>query len=350
MEKIAVVSGATGMDGSYECELLLEKGYKVVGLKRRSSTNNTYRLHNIINHHRFVLREFDITDPHSVGSIFNEYQPDLFFNFAAQSHVGTSFEQPVYTFMADAVGVLNCLESIRTLSPHTRFVTSSSSEMFGSNVDIINGRRVQNEETQFAPRSSYACAKIAAHNLCRLYRDAYDVFACTAISHNHTSARRTDTFFEMKVARWINQNKKYFQDRDSLGFTGDTIPYFYYKNKEVAKLRLGNLATFRDFSHSKDIVQGQYLIINHDYPDDFMLCSGHAISMEDMAEKLFEMSGVTNWRKFVYIDPALYRPAEVDYLCGSNEKAREVLGWSPKYDLDYICKDLLSGIVNNGVK
>ena len=277
---VAMIFGATGQDSSYLAELLLEKDYKVVGVKRRSSTNTTERIDHIISHENFFLVEGDITDPSSVNCLISKYQPDELYNFAAQSHVYTSFEQPFYTFQVNAVGVLNILEGVRNYSPKTKILQASTSELFGSNYDVDEeGNKYQDENTQFSPNSPYAVAKLAAHELVRLYRDSYNIFACSSICFNHESKRRGENFVTRKITKWIGKLNNIIPNCGAELFLKDGMLSISKINKigqciggieygSVPLLKLGNLNAVRDWSHAKDMVKGMWLMLQKDQPKD----------------------------------------------------------------------------------
>lgn len=331
-----MISGITGQDGSYLADMYLKQGHTVIGLKRRSSTDNESRLLFAREFKKFNIVEVDITDAAAVTGVISQNQPDIFINTAAQSHVATSFANPAATFEVNTVGVINCLEAIKNFSPVTRFIQCGTSEQFGSNYNVLNGRKVQNENTQFIPQSPYAVSKVAAFELVRLYRDAYNIFASNAISFNHGGPRRGDNFIEMKVGKWIRDNRKFISGDNSFAST-----YFLNSGREIPKLRLGNLKSWRDFTDARDIVVGLDKIANHDVPDDFVLCSENSIQMWELVASMFNIIGVNNWSDYVYIDKELFRPAEVDYLCGDATKAREILNWRPQISLDKMCRDII---------
>lgn len=320
MNKTAVITGVTGQDGSYLCDYLLDLNYTVIGLKRRSSTNNIERIKHIINNPNFNLLEFDLTDPASVLSIVDKYRPDEFYNLAAQSHVKTSFDQPTTTLEINTIGVVNILEAIRHCSKETKFYQASTSEMFGRNYDQDkNGVKYQDENTQFLPQSPYGVAKLASHRLVQLYRDSYQIFGCCGILFNHESPKRCDTFVTKKITQYIGQLVG--------GLTKDT-------------LKLGNLSACRDWGHAKDYIEAMYLMIQQDNPDDFVISMEQTHSVLDFLKACFNYVNL-DYRDYVEIDSSLYRPAEVDYLLGKSTKAREQLGWKPNYDFQGLVVDMM---------
>lgn len=319
--KIAIITGITGQDGSYLSELLLKKDYSVIGLHRRSSTNNTYRIRHILNDENFYLVECDITDPSSVFNIINQYKPQEFYNLAAQSHVQTSFSQPSATFNVNTLGVTNILEAIRLYSKTTKFYQASTSEMFGSSYDIDpeTGDKYQDENTIFLPQSPYGISKLASHRMVQLYRQAYGLFVCSGILFNHESPRRGELFVTRKITKYL----------------GDLI-----NNKTTQKLKLGNLYAYRDWGHAKDYVYGMWLMLQQSFADDFVLCTNTTYSVKNFVETAFEFVGL-DYRDHVEIDQTLCRPAEVDYLKGSSKKANSVLGWYPQISFNALVEDMV---------
>jgi GDPmannose 4,6-dehydratase len=324
--KLALVSGITGQDGSYLADLLIDKGYRVVGLHRRNSTNNLDRVSHLINHELFKLEEFDLTDPANCMKIIDSYQPDEFYNLAAQSHVGTSFKQPTATIQIDTIGVVNILEAIRHCSSATKFYQASTSEMFGRsyNVDSNTQEKYQDEDTSLLPQSPYGVAKLASHRLVQIYREAYGIFGCSGILFNHESPRRGENFVTRKITKYIGQ---------VINRTTNTT------------LKLGNLNAKRDWGHAKDYVYAMYLMLQTDAPQDYVICTGKTWSILDFLQKSFSYAGL-NYKEYVEIDPDLYRPAEVEYLCGRNQKAKKELGWEPSITFD----DLVQDMVDSDIK
>ena len=321
MTKISLISGITGQDGSYLADHLLHKKHIVVGLHRRNSTNNFERISHIKDHN-FLLEEFDLTDSSGCNRLISKYKPDYFFNLAAQSHVGTSFKQPISTFEIDTVGVINLLESIKNYSSSTKFYQASTSEMFGKNYseDIVRGK-YQDENTAFLPQSPYGVAKLASHRMVQIYREAYGLFATSGILFNHESPRRGENFVTRKITSYIGK------------LINGIIP-------KSQKLGLGNLIAKRDWGHAKDYVNAMVLMLEADEPDDFVISTGDTHSVESFCEKAFSLVGL-NYHEYTYIDPEFYRPCEVDYLKGDSSKARNILGWSPKISFDQLVKDMV---------
>ena len=353
--KRAIITGVSGQDGSYLAELLLEKGYEVIGLKRRTSTYTLGRVSHIKSPH-FSIVEYEISDAASVYSIVDEYRPDEIYNFAAQSHVKTSFEQPDYTFQTNTIGVINFLEAIRRFSPDTRFYQASTSEMFGKTFDVhpcdcrdgeTCNHRYQDEETYFAPQSPYAAAKLASHNLVGMYREGYGLHASCGILFNHESERRGEEFVTRKITKWVAEFKTWLNSMcefaDLLAFDDDFI---YCNQNKFAKLRLGNLDAYRDWGHSKDYVYATWLMLQQEYPDDYVIATGKTYSVRDFLKEAFGYIGIEDYPEFITIDPLFYRPAEVDYLRGLPDKAKNTLGWEPKITFKELVQGMLESDVN----
>jgi len=341
--KVALITGVNGQDGSYLAELLLLKGYKVLGMKRRTSSDNLWRLKGVINNPDFQLVEGDVTDYFSVdktiykaysllggGSYHHDNAPVLeIYNLAAQSHVHTSFEQPGYTFDVNYKGVLNILEASRLFPNIVRIYQASTSEMFGDNYTtlytdhlepVIN--KYQDERTSFSPMSPYAVAKTAAHYLVNNYRKAYGIHASCGILFNHEGPRRGDEFLTQKVCKYVAK----------LHNGG--------KNK-IGKLKLGNLDSYRDFGFAGDYVQAMWLMLQQDKPDDYVIATGETTKIEDFVRKAFEYIG-EDYMKWVDIDDSLKRPSEVDYLKGDASKANLVLGWHRTVNLDTLIRMMIT--------
>jgi len=357
--KKALIFGITGQDGSYLAELLLEQGYEVTGVTRRVSVNTTERISHILP--RLTIVEGDITDAFNVMRIIEDCKPDEIYNLAAQSHVGTSFSQPSLTWDVTAGGVLNILEAIRHSERcfDIRFYQASTSELFGKNYDESeNGEKFQNEQTQFLPQSPYAAAKLAAHNLVRIYRDGYGMHCSSGILFNHESERRGEQFVTRKITKWIGgfvgfkealrreYNLKIFKTE----FSEDKIIFKCGVTNQVLssypKLRLGNLDASRDWGHAEDYVRAMLLMLQQDNPDDYVIATGEAHTIAEFLDVAFTAIGSPHWENFVVVDPKFYRPAEVDYLCGCPKKAKELLGWDLKISFD----DLVLRMVESDVK
>lgn len=310
--KTACITGITGQAGSYLTELLLESGYKVYGLKRRSSLLGTDRIDHLFNNENLKLVYGDLSDYSSILNFVGDVKPDLFFNLAAQSHVKVSFDIPEFTMDSTGTSVLRILEAIKKSSPKTRFLTSSSSEMFGASPPP------QNESTKFMPRSPYAIAKVAGYYSTINYREAYNLFAANAINFNFESPRRGETFVTRKITRAATRIKLGLQD----------------------KLVLGNLNAKRDWSHAKDTVSGMFKIINQDNPDDYVISSGDMHSVQEFVELVFENLNL-DWKEYVSIDSKYFRPTEVDALCGDSSKLRSI-GWEPKYSFMNLVNEMIA--------
>ena len=347
--KTAIITGISGQDGSHLADLLLGKGYEVWGVKRRSSTDTTERVRHLATSQNFHLIEGDITDYSSVINILRtpEYV-DEFYNLAAQSHVGTSFKQPALTWDATGQGVLNVLQALLDLNMlTTRFYQASSSEMFGSEYDVAaDGTKYQNEETKLMPNSPYAIAKVAAHHAVRMFRDAYDLHGSCGILFNHEGPRRGDNFVTKKITNWV---QKYQDWLTTMGLKESDLDFSQERvittkaNSSIGfdKLGLGNLDAFRDWGYAGDYVEAMWMMLQQDYPDDYVVCTGKTATIRQFLELCSELSGLCGYENWTYIDPAFYRPSEVEYLRGDCTKAREKLGWTPKYDLRGLTKLML---------
>ena len=346
----AIITGVTGQDGSHLADLLLSKGYEVVGITRRCSVDTTQRIKHLLEcNDNFKLIEGDITDVSSVINIFKDNDDvDEVYNLAAQSHVASSFKQPALTWDITGKGCLNLLQSLIDLDMfRTRFYQASSSEMFGSSYDVNEkGEKYQDEQTKFMPNSPYAISKCAAHYSVRLFRDAYNLHASSGILFNHEGPRRGENFVTQKIImwianykRWINKvvgdsEKDYTSDKDSITCktTTNTFP----------KLRLGNLEAHRDWGYAGDYVEAMWLMLQQETPDDYVVCTGETHTISEFLQIAFKKVGIENWKDHVVIDPQFYRPSEVQYLRGDCSKAREKLEWEPKYDLEGLVELMLN--------
>jgi GDPmannose 4,6-dehydratase len=317
--KRALITGVTGQDGSYLAELLLDKGYEVHGLIRRSSSFNTSRLDHLYKdphnpERRLHLHYGDLTDSLHLVNLIRSIQPDEVYNLAAQSHVAVSFEMPDYTGIVDGVGTARLLEALRAAGGETRFYQASSSEMFGSTPPP------QSETTPFHPRSPYAAAKVYAHHLTVNYREAYDLFAVSGILFNHESPRRGETFVTRKITRAVARIKAGLQDA----------------------LWLGNLDAKRDWGWAPDYVEGMWLMLQQDEPDDFVLATGETHTVREFLELAFNHAGL-DWERHVRFDARYERPSEVDALLGDASKARDRLGWKPTVAFDELVERMVDG-------
>ena len=351
MKKKALVTGIAGQDGSYLAELLLEKGYEVHGLVRRTSNENaTYRIDHIKD--QINLIEGEVSDSGSVYSIVEEYKFDEIYNLAAQSHVGTSFKQPDYTMQVDALGPLHFLEAIRRYSPKTRFYQASTSELFGKNFTEVRESwedmvvdRYQDENTEFMPQSPYAVAKLAAHNLVRIYREGYGLHAGCGILFNHESERRGENFVTRKITKWLGEFKVW---AEAHGVVNPTFSedYIHYENESFPKLRLGNIKACRDWGHAQDYVEAMWLMTQQDSADDYVISTGETYSVHDFLTEAFNVISISDYDQYIVIDPKFYRPAEVEYLKGCCDKAKKTLGWSPKVSFKELVKRMVWSDIN----
>ena len=337
MKKVAFITGITGQDGAYLAELLLKKDYIVHGLKRRSSSFNTGRIDHLyqdphVNKRNFILHHGDLTDSTNLIRIIQEIQPDEIYNLAAQSHVQVSFETPEYTANADGLGTLRILEAIRLLNmlDKTKFYQASTSELYGMVQEVP-----QNEKTPFYPRSPYAVAKIYGYWITINYREAYNLYACNGILFNHESPVRGETFVTRKITRAVARISMGTQER----------------------VYLGNLDAKRDWGHASDFVEGMWRMLQQEEPEDFVLATGVTTTIREFTERAFAEVGITlEWSGngvdetgrdaksgniLVSIDPAYFRPTEVDLLIGDASKAREKLGWQPTCNLQQMIEEMI---------
>ncbi len=307
--KKAFITGVTGQDGSYLAELLLEKGYKVYGLNRRTSTQNFERIQHIIHNPNFELISGDLLDQHSITVALKDIQPDEIYNLAAQSFVQTSWAQPVLTGEFTAIGVTRVLEAMRFAAPNAKFYQASSSEMFGKVQEVP-----QTETTPFYPRSPYGVAKAYGHWITVNYRESFDLFAVSGILFNHESPRRGLEFVTRKIANSIARVK--------LG-----------KQEYV---ELGNLDSKRDWGFAKDYVEAMWLMLQQDEPDDYVIATGETHSVQEFLELSCKIAGIEDWKSAYKHNPKYDRPAEVDLLIGNPAKAKAKLGWEPKVNFEQL--------------
>ena len=333
--KKALITGITGQDGSYLAEFLLNKGYEVHGIKRRSSSINTDRIDHLYQdpqkeNRNFILHHGDLTDSTSLLRIIKDTQPDEIYNLAAQSHVAVSFEEPEYTANSDALGALRILEAIRILSLQnkTKYYQASTSELYGNVCETP-----QNERTPFYPRSPYGVAKLYAFWITVNYREAYGIYACNGILFNHESPVRGETFVTRKITRALARIKLGSQE----------------------KLYLGNLNAKRDWGHAKDYVEAQWMMLQQDQPDDFVIATGKQYSVRDfinIASKYLGMKiewkgngldeiGSHDGKIIIEVDPKYFRPTEVETLLGDYTKAKEKFNWSPKISFEQLVKEMV---------
>lgn len=322
MTKTAIVTGITGQDGSYLAELLLEKGYRVIGVKRRTSLISTTRVDAVYDHENFKMVYGSMHDSSWMYRVLNEYKPDEIYNLAAQSHVRVSFDVPVETVDSIAMGTLKLLEAWRATCPTAKFYQASSSEMYGDNPEFP-----QNEATALMPASPYACAKVFAHNMVRHYRKAYGMFACCGILFNHESERRGETFVTRKITLAAAKIKCGMQD----------------------KLYLGNLSAKRDWGHARDYVEAMWLMLQQEKADDYVVATGQTHTVQQFLEEVFRYADI-DIEKHVQIDQRLMRPHEVPLLLGDPSKAKKVLGWQPKYDFTLLAKSMYDADLRVAIK
>ncbi len=344
MLKKVIITGVTGQDGSYMVDLLLEKtNYNIYGMVRRASTNNHHNIQHLIDNPRFKLIIGDLTDSQSIDNIVREVKPDYFINLAAQSFVGASWQIPEQTFDIDAVGVIRCLEAIRKHSPECRFYNAGSSEELG-NVDYSP----QDENHPLKPRSPYGAAKAAARHIVKVYRESYNLFAIQGLLYNHESPRRGEEFVTRKITKQVAKIKK--QIDKNLDF--------------IEPIELGNIYAKRDWSHSKDFVEGIWMMLNQEYPKEYLLASGETHTVKEFIEKAFNIVGIYGeWvgegldEKFILkktinsiyydnkilvkINDKFYRPAEVDLLLGDPSLAKKELKWEQKISFESLIKEMV---------
>ena len=334
--KIALITGITGMDGSYLAELLLEKGYEVHGIIRRSSSFNTGRIDHIFD--RLNLHYGDVTDPLVISNLVSKIQPDELYNLAAQSHVKVSFEEPYYTGQVDAMGTLVILEAVRNHCPKCKIYQASTSELYGG-MDYNMPENGYNEKSVMHPRSPYGCAKLYGLWITKNYRESYNMFICNGILFNHEGERRGETFVTRKITMALSKIKKSFKT-------------------DFEPLKLGNLYSKRDWGYAKDYVEGMWRMLQMKKPDDYVLATNETHTIKEFVDLAVDYIGIdTEWigegvdeklvtkstRRVVFeIDSKYYRPAEVDTLLGDYSKAKEVLGWQPAVTFENLVKIMIN--------
>lgn len=333
--KTAFITGIPGQDASHLSKFLLEKDYKVIGMKRRCSQDNPNHIKELMKNARFQLCEGDLTDTVCMLSLLNQHKPDEIYNLAAQSHVATSFEQPLYTTQVNYVGVLNLLEWLRK-NPETRLYQASTSEMFGSNynsrVEHIDGVKLetkyQDENTPFSPNSPYAIAKMAAHNAIHLYRTAYNLYCCAGILFNHEGPLRGPNFVTRKISQYFANLYCWFAKNP---------------HPHPGKLKLGNINAYRDWGYAGDYVEAMWLMLQQENADDYVVATGVPHSVRDFLCACMDYIGInySNLDEWIEIDKSLFRGKEVPYLCGDASKAREKLGWKPKVQFKQLVKMMI---------
>lgn len=344
MKKKALITGVTGQDGSYLAELLLEKGYEVHGIVRRCSSFNTSRIDHLYESPLFGVDFFthygDVTDANVISDLVSKIQPDEVYNLAAQSHVKVSFEIPNYTAQVDALGTLHVLEAVRSHAPKAKVYQASTSELYGG-LTYNMPKGGYTEESPFHPRSPYGAAKIYGFWITKNYREAYNMFACNGILFNHESPRRGETFVTRKITIWF---AKYLAAKKA----GKTLP----------PLQIGNLDAYRDWGHAKDYVEAQWLILQQDNPDDFVIATGETYTVRHFITECFNLAGLKlHWNTIngphaefatcdgdvvIQVNPKYYRPSEVAYLLGNPTKSKTKLHWTPKYDFKTLVHDMVT--------
>ena len=317
MSKVALITGINGQDGSYLAEFLLEKGYEVWGILKRNSVseNQTYRIDHLRGQDALKLEYADLLDLASLVRVLQLSKPDEIYNLAAQSHVRISFDQPIYTAQTTGIGTLNLLEAMRLICPATKFYQASSSEMFGNNIDSDGFQR---ETTAMNPVSPYGCAKVFSYNICRNYRNSYQLFISNGILFNHESPRRGSNFVTNKVAKEVARIKLGLSD----------------------KLVLGNTAATRDWGHAKDYVKAMWMILQHDQADDFVCATGISHSVQDLVDFCFEYVGLKS-EDYVSSHARYMRPEELNDLKGDSKKMRALLGWEPSYTFEAMMEEMV---------
>ena len=315
----ALITGITGQDGYYLSKLLLENNYQVYGTIRRASTFNTTRIDSLISEYsesgQLNLVYSDLLDSSSLNNLINSIKPDEIYNLAAQSHVAVSFKNPLYTTQTSTIGPLTILEAIKNSQHDIKYYQASSSEMFGG-VD----NNVLNEDSKFIPKSPYAVGKVFAHEMTKVYRESYDIFAVNGILFNHESPMRGETFVTRKITRAVGR--------------------IYHKIQN--KLVLGNLDAYRDWGFAGDYVKGMHLMMQHSTPDDWVLATGETHTVREFLEKAFGVVGL-DWQDYVETSEKYARPNEVNHLLGDPSKAKKILGWEPEYSFD----DLVNAMVES---
>lgn len=312
--KTAIITGITGQDGSYLAEFLLAKGYRVIGLKRRTSSLNTQRVDHLYKHPCFEMKYWELNDGGSLYRIIDQNQPEEFYNLAAQSHVRVSFDIPESTVDAVAMGPLRILEAIRNNYREVKFYQASSSEMYGDAPCPETGYK---EDSKMMPASPYACAKLFAHNLVRNYRQSYKIHASSGILFNHESPRRGETFVTRKITRAAARIKLQLD----------------------SEFELGNLDAKRDWGHAKDYVEAMWLMLQQDFSNDYVIATGETTTVRKFMELVFGFAGLDPY-DYLKINERLFRPHEVPYLLGNCKKAKQDLGWSPKYNLKQLAEEM----------
>ena len=322
----ALITGITGQDGAYLTEFLLSKNYEVHGIVRRSSSFNTGRIDHLISKHasddKLQLYYSDLLDSSSITNLINKIQPDEIYNLGAQSHVAVSFQNPILTTQLGTLGSITILETIKHLDKKVKFYQASSSEMFGG-----TSKELLDENSLFDPKSPYGASKVFAHDITKIYRESYNVFGVNGILFNHESPLRGETFVTRKISKAVGRIAAGIQ----------------------SKLTLGNLDASRDWGYAKDYIEGMWLMMQYDYPEDWVLATGVTKTVRDFAEEAFKHVNL-NWEDYVITSEKYFRPNEVDYLLGDSSKAREVLNWKPSVDFKGLVKIMVEHDLNEAKK
>ena len=322
----ALITGITGQDGAYLSEFLLSKNYEVHGIVRRSSSFNTGRIDHLISKHasdgNLRLYYSDLLDSSSITNLINKIQPDEIYNLGAQSHVAVSFQNPILTTQLGTLGSITILEAVRHLDKKVKFYQASSSEMFGGTSKLL-----LDENSLFNPKSPYGASKVFAHDITKIYRESYNVFGVNGILFNHESPLRGETFVTRKISKAVGRIAAGIQ----------------------SKLTLGNLDASRDWGYAKDYIEGMWMMMQHDYPEDWVLATGVTKTVRDFAEEAFTHANL-NWEDYVITSEKYFRPNEVDYLLGDYSKAREVLNWKPSVDFKGLVKIMVEHDINEAKK
>lgn len=324
---------------------LLSLNYRVVGTYRYSSQPFAERFKNYPTDVDFIPVSVDIVDPSAVLNLFREWEPDEIYNLAAAAHVGESFKNPSSVFDINTKAVVNFLEALR-LNPEARFIQASTSEMWGSNFSEDKRGRYQDEQTPFFGNSPYAVAKIAAHNMVELYQRSYNLFCCSYIAHNHEGEYRGENYVTMKIVKWVAAFKKWLKSHptDEISFTQDNI---ICGGDKFPKLRLGNIHSVRDWSYAGDFAEAAHLILQQEEPRTYVLASGQGRSVDEFLSIAFRMIGITNYTDYFVIDPAFFRPCEVEFLQGRSDLIKKELDWEPKVSFEQMVERMFNYVNSN---
>ena len=334
--QVVLVTGISGQLGSHMAEECLNNGAKVIGIIRRSSAPNLWRIQHILNHPNIMLLEGDGVDATFINSVISRYRPDIVMNYMAQSHVATSFVQPAYTAEITGKSVLYLLEAIKNFSPNTRLIHAATSEQFGDQFDIIDGQKYQDENTKMNIQSPYGNAKLEAYNYVRLYRNSYNIFATNIIMFNCESPRRAELFVTRKITKYVAE-----------------LQFAIKNNMKHPKLKLGNINSSRDWGAASDYIHAYLLAAKHHSPDDFVICTGETHTIKEFLTEAFSHIDISDWSEYVEIDESLKRPSEVEFLRGRYDKAKRILGWEPKIKFKELVKIMVDADIrriNNETK